>query len=100
MGAVLKFKLFFATVRIKSAIERELAASRRLTRSTPGHSDQLLVQGNWGSRTHDVAVTFLNDAWSPGVGDRNLYVDSATYNGADVASAKHALLSGAFHFDL
>jgi beta-glucanase (GH16 family) len=66
-----------------------------------GHSDLLLVQGQWGSGTHDVAVTFLNDAWSPGGGDRNLYVDSATYNGADVASAKHALLSGgAFHFDL
>jgi beta-glucanase (GH16 family) len=66
-----------------------------------GNSDLLLVQGNWGSGTHDIAVTFLNDAWSPGVGDRNLYVDSATYNGADVANAKQALMSGgAFHFDL
>ncbi len=29
---------------------------------------------------------FLNDLWNPGVGDRNLYVQGATLNGAASAS--------------
>ncbi|MGI4943103.1 MAG: beta strand repeat-containing protein [Janthinobacterium lividum] len=31
---------------------------------------------------HQVSVTFLNDLWEPGTGDRNLYVDAITVNGA------------------
>jgi beta-glucanase (GH16 family) len=65
-----------------------------------GQSDALLVQGNWGGGTHDVAVNFLNDAYN-GVQDRNLYIDSATYNGVDVPNAQHALLSaGLYDFSL
>jgi beta-glucanase (GH16 family) len=67
-----------------------------------GQSDHLLVQGNWGSGTHDVAVIFLNDAWAgTPTTDRNLYVDGATYNGVDVNGAEHALMGmGAFHFSI
>lgn len=67
-----------------------------------GQSDHLLVQGNWGSGTHDAAVVFLNDAWdgTPAT-DRNLYIDGATYNGVDVNGAQHAQMgTGAFHFSI
>jgi beta-glucanase (GH16 family) len=67
-----------------------------------GQSDHLLVQGNWGSGTHDAAVVFLNDAWdgTPAT-DRNLYIDGATYNGVDVNGAQHAQMGmGAFHFSI
>jgi hypothetical protein len=64
-----------------------------------GQSDQLLLQGNWGSGSHDLAVQFLNDLWdgTPST-DRNLYVDGASYNGFD-AHAQQALMSaGTYHF--
>jgi beta-glucanase (GH16 family) len=67
-----------------------------------GQSDHLLVQGNWGSGAHDAAVVFLNDAWDgTPTTDRNLYLDGATYNGADINGAQHALMGdGAFHFTI
>jgi beta-glucanase (GH16 family) len=67
-----------------------------------GQTDQVLAQGDWGNGSHDVAVTFLNDAWdgTPST-DRNLYLDGANYDGTDVADAQHALMGvGAFHFHI
>lgn len=40
-----------------------------------------------------VSVDFLNDLYSPGVGDRNLYVDGASVNGTAVAASSRTLLS-------
>ncbi|MCJ2087150.1 hypothetical protein MKK88_14315, partial [Methylobacterium sp. E-005] len=59
-----------------------------------GQSDAITVNGDWASGSHTVAVNFLNDA-SGGTAslDRNLYVDSATYNGASVANAHFTMLS-------
>ncbi len=57
--------------------------------------DQLFnVLGNFGSGPHTVALTFLNDAWggSPST-DRNLYLDSASYNGTLASEAQLALLA-------
>ena len=67
-----------------------------------GQSDQLTVQGNWGSGSHDAAVVFLNDAYdgTPST-DRNLYVDGASYDGVSVDGAHQALLSaGSHHFGI
>jgi beta-glucanase (GH16 family) len=67
-----------------------------------GQSDQLTVEGNWGSGTHDVAVTFLNDAYdgSPST-DRNLYVDGASYDDASANGAQQTLMSaGTVHFNV
>jgi hypothetical protein len=67
-----------------------------------GQSDQLTVQGNWGSGSHDAAVVFLNDAYNgtPST-DRNLYVDGASYDGVSVDGAHQALLSaGSHHFGI
>jgi aryl-phospho-beta-D-glucosidase BglC (GH1 family) len=70
-----------------------------------GQHELLEIRGNWGIGRHEVAVTFLNDAWDgTAATDRNLYLDGATLNGAAVAGAKLDLLSGgaqhfAFHDD-
>ncbi len=48
--------------------------------------------------THDVAVSFLNDAWGGSAAtDRNLYVQGITVNGAAVPSAAASLLSTNTH---
>jgi hypothetical protein len=65
-----------------------------------GQSDLISVRGDWGQGDHDVAVKFLNDAWGgTDAKDRNLYVDSATYDGQNVPSAHLTLAdNGAKHF--
>ncbi len=50
-------------------------------------SDTVTLKGNWDSGDHSVSIKFLNDAKDAG-GDRNLYLDSATYNGVAVPNAK------------
>jgi Ca2+-binding RTX toxin-like protein len=55
--------------------------------------DTLTVLGAWGSGQHRVTVTFLNDAWGGGGSDRNLYVDSASYNGVAQPGVSAALYS-------
>ncbi len=53
--------------------------------------DQALTPG-----THDVAVSFLNDAYGGSTGaDRNLYIDSASVGGTAAAGAAAALWSDA-----
>jgi hypothetical protein len=67
-----------------------------------GQSDQLTVQGNWGTAPHDAAVVFLNDAYdgTPST-DRNLYVNGATYDGHSVSDAQQTMLSaGVHHFGI
>ena len=47
-----------------------------------GQPDTVTVRGDFAAGAHTAAVTFLNDAYDgPGL-DRNLYLESATYNGA------------------
>jgi len=49
---------------------------------TAGQSEQFTFKSNFGAGAHDLAVSFINDAYggSPTT-DRNLYVNSASYNG-------------------
>lgn len=49
---------------------------------------------------HDIAVTFLNDAWGgTAATDRNLYVSGIQFDGVAVANSAAALLgNGAQHF--
>ncbi len=59
-----------------------------------GQSDTVTVNGDWAAGDHTVGVTFLNDAYDgTPTTDRNLYLDSATYNGAAVSGAHFTLLS-------
>ena len=59
---------------------------------TAGQSGQVALGSLTGS--HQIAVTFLNDAYAgtPQT-DRNLYVNSATYNGQTVAGGSLTLMS-------
>ena len=53
------------------------------------------VLGNWGAGPHAVTVDFLNDAWDgTSATDRNLYVDSASYNNVIVDGASLSLFQG------
>jgi hypothetical protein len=74
-----------------------------------GQSDTLTISGDWQAGLHVVSVTLLNDAWggtadtdlnlndyydaTAGI-DRNLYLDSATYNGLAVQNSTATLLNG------
>ncbi|MEY9594024.1 beta-glucanase (GH16 family) [Bradyrhizobium yuanmingense] len=50
-----------------------------------GQSDTIAVHGNWGPGDHTVLVHFLNDRWDgTPTTDRNLYVDSVSFNGANL----------------
>src|SRR5918997_1885659 len=51
-----------------------------------GQSDTVEIKGDWSAGNHNVSVKLLNDLYggSPSA-DRNLYVESATYNGAAVS---------------
>lgn len=59
-----------------------------------GQTQDISLSGAFGLGSHDVAVTFLNDAWGGATAmDRNLYVDSIDDNGQHYASASATLMS-------
>ncbi len=67
-----------------------------------GQTQDIGLSGAFGVGVHDVAVTFLNDAWggNPNT-DRNLYVESIDDNGRHYASASAALMSnGTVHLQV
>jgi hypothetical protein len=58
-----------------------------------GQDQSLTLNCTLGLGSHTVTVNFLNDAWGgTDVTDRNLYVDSVTYNGANTTQS--STLSG------
>ena len=52
-----------------------------------GQTQTVDVLGAFAAGTHTLAVNFLNDLYSAGVGDRNLYVDGASFNGGAVPNS-------------
>ena len=59
-----------------------------------GQSDTVTIKGDYSAGNHTVAITFLNDEYGGTAStDRNLYTDSATYNGAPVTGATLGLYS-------
>ena len=67
-----------------------------------GQNQEFDVLGNWGSGAHQVTVDFLNDAYGgTEATDRNLYTDSASYQGSSVAGAANTFWSaGSYSFTL
>lgn len=65
-----------------------------------GEQDTLTLRGNWGPGNHQVAVTFLNDAFNTlTLEDRNLKIESASLNGENVSGvAKLMGQNGTFSF--
>jgi beta-glucanase (GH16 family) len=51
-----------------------------------GQTQNIIVKGTFGTDSHAVNVSFLNDAWGGAdTADRNFYVNGATYNGASLS---------------
>lgn len=68
-----------------------------------GLSDTITIHGNWGETPQTVTIQYLNDAANPPdtthIQDRNLYLDSATYNGRAVTGAPRNMYSnGSYSF--
>ena len=68
------------------------ALSAQSTRGS-GLIDTLTVKGDWSAGQHKAEVRFINDAWggTPST-DRNLFIEGASYDGADIAGAARDLL--------
>lgn len=55
---------------------------------------QTVALGALGSGQHQIGVSFINDKWDgTSSTDRNLYVDSATYNGTAIPGSDGSLMS-------
>jgi hypothetical protein len=54
-------------------------------------SDTVGVRGDWGPGDHRVTVTFVNDLWVDGGGDRNLYLDGVSYQGRAIPDSARDL---------
>ena len=78
-----------------------LATAQTVTASHgTGDTEQFTFRGNFGVGPHDLAVSFLNDAWGGTTqADRNLYVDGVNYDGVQLAQGTAALYAnGTVHF--
>ena len=65
-----------------------------------GQDQTFTFQDTFGAGAHDLAISFINDAWggTPAT-DRNLYVDGVGYDGTTVAQGTTPLFSnGTVHF--
>ncbi len=80
-----------------------LASAGTVTASNAQNQSQSFnLQALLSAGKHDLAVSFLNDAWGgTSATDRNLYVKGVDVNGTPVSGASAALLStGAAHFQI
>ncbi len=72
-----------------------LGAAQSVTASHgQGQSEAFTFTGSFDTGPHQVGVTFLNDLYAPGVGDRNLFVNGISLDGTANPSATAALYSG------
>ncbi|MFL5252275.1 MAG: carbohydrate-binding domain-containing protein [Rhodopila sp.] len=59
-----------------------------------GDSNVFVLNGNWASGSHQVAIQFLNDAYGGSAAtDRNLYVDSIAYNSKTESGTSASMMS-------
>ena len=59
-----------------------------------GQSSALSFSGAWGSGSHTLGISFINDAYGgTSATDRNLYVTGASYNGNSILAAPVTMLS-------
>lgn len=65
-----------------------------------GQQDTLTLHGNWAPGSHNVTITFLNDAFNTlTLEDRNLNIEGAKLNGVDISGASKLVTSkGAYTF--
>ena len=67
-----------------------------------GKTQDFTFQGSFGPGNHDLAVSFLNDAWGgTAATDRNLYVNGATLDGTSYPAAAATLfITSTVHFQI
>jgi Ca-dependent carbohydrate-binding module xylan-binding len=64
-----------------------------------GQKQVVTLNGYFGRGSHDVALSFLNDAWGgTATTDRNLYVNSVTYKGTNTGQSASLLGNGSHDF--
>jgi len=64
-----------------------------------GQSESFTLKGDWGAGRHQFGVNYVNDLWggTPAT-DRNLYIDSAAFNGDQVLNGVQLLKNGTVPF--
>jgi len=73
---------------------KQIGGTQTVTASHAAGQTQLLdVLGTFGAGAHTASLNFLNDLYAPGVGDRNLYLDSASIDGKATPAAHLTLMS-------
>lgn len=74
---------------------QQLGAAQTVTASHASGQSQTFTFQGVGAGSHDLAVSFLNDAWggTPAT-DRNLYLDAVEYDGVRLDGGTAALYSG------
>ena len=66
-----------------------------------GQTQSFLLNGTFGTGSHTVAVTFLNDAWGgTSTTDRNLYVNDLVYLGTDTKDSSALYSNGTQKFSV
>lgn len=76
---------------------KQIATGQSVTAShAAGQTQDLTYHGDFGAGAHNVAVTFLNDAYGGSTQtDRNLYVNGLEFNGQHASANASLLYSGA-----
>lgn len=68
---------------------------------TAGSAQDIALTGNWGAGAHNVAISFINDAWGGSAAtDRNLYVNGIDYDGTAFAATAAMYSNGTRSFAL
>jgi Ca-dependent carbohydrate-binding module xylan-binding/Cellulase (glycosyl hydrolase family 5) len=81
---------------------KQLAGTFTTTAShTAAASQSFTFKGDWAAGTHAVAVNFLNDAYGgTAATDRNLYVNTLSYDGTATGQSAALLAAGAKSFNV
>ena len=96
---------FQGNARASVAIDGQMLTAQPITVTavrTSGQSENFTFKGNFGLGAHDLAVSFLNDAYggTPAT-DRNLYLNGASYDGIAPRPAAAVFYSaGTTHFTI
>jgi predicted Zn-dependent protease len=88
---------------IVSVDGHQLGSAQSVTAShAAGQVQNFSFQGAFGPGPHNVAISFINDAWGgTSSTDRNLYVNAIDYNGTPLAKASAALYTNStVHFQV
>ncbi len=76
------------------AIDGKRIGGVRTVTASHGKGQSVDILGAFGGGSHTASIKFMNDLYTPGVGDRNLFLGGASINGAAVPGAHLSFWSG------